>query len=191
MLYMLFSTRRVMIKSLNTKILVAFMLGISFLSLQASSTAVVSENQDDTVIITVDSTNLRFSPSEVVINEGQTVRFFWSGEFLEHNAIASSGIFNSGSPQTELDYAFTFDKGTNGTYDFICEPHETLNMIGTVVVNPSEDDTDTNGDTNGTNTNDTSEPAGNNNSVKSTSSLNSLAIVPTLLVIALVSRYLK
>ena len=172
-----------MSKSLNIKVLMAFMLGISFLSLQASSTAVVSETQDDTVIITVDSTNLRFSPSEVVISEGQTVRFFWSGEFLEHNAIASSGIFNSGSPQTEVDYAFTFDKGTNGTYDFICEPHETLNMIGTVIVNPSDDEE--------TNTTETPEPAESSKSMGTTSSMNSLAIVPTLLVIALVSRYLK
>ena len=180
-----------MIKSLNVKILVAFMLGISFLSLQASSTAVVSETQDNTVIITVDSTNLRFSPSEVVINEGQTVRFFWSGEFLEHNAVASNGIFNTGNPQTEVDYAFTFDKGTNDTYDFFCEPHQTLNMIGRIIVNPSEEDTDTNGtDTNDTDTNDTSEPAGNNNSVESTSSLNGVAVVPAFLVIALVSRYL-
>jgi|TARA_B110000914_G_scaffold212271_1_gene213061 plastocyanin len=180
-----------MIKSLNTKILVAFMLGISFLSLQASSTAVVTDTQDDTVIITVDSTNLRFSPSEVVINEGQTVRFFWSGEFLDHNAVASSGIFTTGSPQTEMDYAFTFDKGTNDTYDFICEPHETLNMIGRIIVNPSEDNTDTNGtDTNGTNTNDTSGTA-DNNSVNSSSSLNGVAVVPAFLVMALVSRYLR
>ena len=163
------------------------MLGISFLSLQASSTAVVSDTQDDTVIITVDSTNLRFSPSEVVINEGQTVRFFWSGEFLEHNAVASSGIFTTGNPQTEMDYAFTFDKGTNDTYDFICEPHETLNMIGRIIVNPSEDNTDTNG----TDTNETSEPSDGNKLVESTNSLNGIAVVPALLIITLVSRYLR
>lgn len=163
------------------------MLGISFLSLQASSTAVVTDTQDDTVIITVDSTNLRFSPSEVVINEGQTVRFFWSGEFLDHNAVASSGIFTTGNPQTEMDYAFTFDKGTNDTYDFICEPHETLNMIGRIIVNPSEDNTDTNG----TDTNETSEPSDGNKLVESTNSLNGIAVVPALLIITLVSRYLR
>ena len=80
----------------------AFMLGIRFLSLQASSLAVESESHvDDVVVITVDSTNLQFSPSEVVITEGQTVRFFWSGEFLEHNAIDNMGFFGSGSPETE------------------------------------------------------------------------------------------
>ena len=109
-----------MSKSLNIKVLIAFMLGISFLSLQASSIAVESEaHTDNVVVITVDSTNLQFSPSEVTINEGQTVRFFWSGEFLEHNAVSPNGIFSTGSPETEIDYAFTFDKGTSNTYEFI------------------------------------------------------------------------
>ena len=40
------------------------------------------------VVVTVDSTNLRFSPSSVTITEGDTVRFFWSGELLAHNAVA-------------------------------------------------------------------------------------------------------
>ena len=51
-----------MSKSLNIKVLMAFMLGISFLSLQASSIAVESEaHTDNVVVITVDSTNLQFS----------------------------------------------------------------------------------------------------------------------------------
>ena len=33
-------------------------------------------------VVTVDSTNFRFSPSEITLNEGESVRFFWSGEFL-------------------------------------------------------------------------------------------------------------
>ncbi len=62
-----------MSKSLNVKIVMAFMLGISFLSSQASSLAVESESHvDDVVVITVDSTNLQFSSSEVVITEGQS-----------------------------------------------------------------------------------------------------------------------
>ena len=56
-------------------------------------------------------------------------------------------------------------------------------MIGTVIVNPSEDEE--------TNATETPEPAESSKSMGTTSSMNSLAIVPTLLVIALVSRYLK
>tara|TARA_B100000029_G_C17180068_1_gene816630 strand:- start:60 stop:560 length:501 start_codon:yes stop_codon:yes gene_type:complete len=165
----------------------AFMLGISFLSLQASSIAVESEaHTDNVVVITVDSTNLQFSPSEVTINEGQTVRFFWSGEFLEHNAVSTNGIFNTGSPQTEIDYAFTFDKGTSNTYDFICEPHELLNMVGTITVNPSL------GDTNSTDTNSTDSVVSQQESMNSSSkTLNGLLFASTIGLILLVSRYFR
>ena len=171
-----------MINTLNVKMVMAFMLGISFLSLQASSMAVGSETyQDNTVIITVDSTNLQFSPSEVTISEGQTVRFFWSGEFLEHNAVASSGIFSTGSTQTEMDYAFTFDKGTNNTYDFICEPHQFLNMVGTVTVTPSEDESNS------------TEPIGSSQEEmnSSSSAMGGFLFVSVLGVVILVSRYFK
>ena len=172
-----------MSKSINVKILMAFMLGISFLSLQASSIAVESETHiDDVVIITVDSTNLQFSPSEVTINEGQTVRFFWSGEFLEHNAVSTSGIFSTGNPETEIDYAFTFDKGSSNTYDFICEPHELLNMVGTITVNPSEDE-----ETNSTASMETEQE----DMESSSNSLNGFLFAPAIGLVLLVSRYFR
>ena len=127
-------------KSKKSKFFLAIMLGICFLAFQSTSIAVESEFSDDTVVITVDSTNLQFSPSEVTISEGQTVRFFWSGEFLEHNAVDQGGLFRTGDPETEVDYSFTFDKGTNNTYDFICEPHELLNMVGTIIVEPADEE---------------------------------------------------
>ena len=129
-----------MLKSKESNFFLTIMLGICFLSFQSTSIAVESEFSDDIVVITVDSTNLQFSPSEVTISEGQTVRFFWSGEFLEHNAVDEGGLFRTGDPETEVDYSFTFDKGTNNTYDFICEPHELLNMVGTIIVEPAEEE---------------------------------------------------
>ena len=137
LLYML-NRKQGMIKSLNIKMLLVFALGIFIISLQTPSIAV--ESDDDVIVITVDSTNLQFSPSEVTISEGQTVRFFWSGEFLEHNAVDEGGLFRTGDPETEVDYSFTFDKGTNNTYDFICEPHELLNMVGIIIVEPAEEE---------------------------------------------------
>ena len=82
---------------------------VTLLSFSTSVTA-----QDDDVIIGVDSTNLQFSPSDVTIKEGQAVRFFWSGELLPHNAVASDGIFDSGEPSRNVDYRFVFEPGTNG-----------------------------------------------------------------------------
>ena len=105
------------------------------------STSVISEEGENVVleeevIITVDSTNLQFSPSEVTITEGDTVRFFWQGQLLAHNAVEKNGIFDSGDPQRDVDYSFKFEVGTNGTYDFVCEPHESANMVGKIIVNP-------------------------------------------------------
>jgi plastocyanin len=92
--------------------------------------------EDNTTIITVDSTNLRFSPSDVTIEEGQTVRFFWSGQALPHNAVEQNGVFDSGEPERNVDYSFTFERGMNGTYEFVCEPHAALGMVGTITVTP-------------------------------------------------------
>lgn len=173
-----------MFNTIKGKVFLAAVLGLCLLNLQSTSVAIEVENShDNVVVITVDSTNLQFSPSEVTINEGQTIRFFWSGEFLEHNAIDSNGFFNTGSPETEVDYSFTFDKGTNNTYSFICEPHEALNMVGTIVVNPAANDTmyqDTNQTTPVMGTMD-----------EESSSLFGFLVIPTLIAVVLVSRYLR
>ncbi|MGY8755713.1 MAG: cupredoxin domain-containing protein [Candidatus Poseidoniales archaeon] len=92
---------------------------------------------NNTTIITVDSTNLRFSPSSVTIEEGDTVRFFWSGQALPHNAVENNGLFDSGEPNRDVDYLFTFEKGMNGTYDFVCEPHAAFGMVGSITVEPA------------------------------------------------------
>ena len=102
-----------------------------------SEPADIQQEENDHVLattITVDSTNLRFSPSDVTISEGETVRFLWSGELLPHNAVESGGVFDSGEPSRNVDYIFTFEIGMNGTYEYVCEPHEDMGMVGTIVV---------------------------------------------------------
>ena len=93
-------------------------------------------NSQKEVVVTVDSTNLRFSPESVTITEGDSVRFFWSGELLAHNAVAYDGLFDSGDASRNVDYSFKFEVGTNGTHEYLCEPHEAFGMTGTVVVEP-------------------------------------------------------
>ena len=116
-----------------------FLLLFSFSTI--ISNPVLSEENNkvissEEVIITVDSTNLRFSPSEISIMEGDTVRFFWQGQLLAHNAVERNGVFDSGEPERDVDYSFRFEIGMNGTYEFVCEPHESANMIGEIIVNP-------------------------------------------------------
>ena len=119
----------------------AYVLLLLFCVSTIFSVSVISEeggvvSLEEEVIITVDSTNLQFSPSEVTITEGDTVRFFWQGQLLAHNAVENNGVFDSGDPQRDVDYSFKFEVGTNGTYDFVCEPHESANMVGKIIVNP-------------------------------------------------------
>jgi len=118
----------------NKSIFLVFCL-VLFVTLSPTTLAEEQAEQDgEVVIISVDSTNLRFSPSEVTLNEGDTIRFFWSGELLPHNAVESDGLFDSGEPSRNVDYSYTFNVGENGTYEFVCEPHESVGMVGTVNV---------------------------------------------------------
>ena len=112
---------------------VVFLLG----AIVPGSLAEVSTSEE--VVVTVDSTNLRFSPSSVTITEGDSVRFFWSGELLAHNAVAEDGLFDSGDTSRNVDYTFTFEAGTNGTHQYVCEPHESVGMVGTVIVEPMQE----------------------------------------------------
>ena len=101
--------------------------------------SLVEVSTSEEVVVTVDSTNLRFSPSSVTITEGDSVRFFWRGELLAHNAVAEDGLFDSGDTSRNVDYTFTFEAGTNGTHQYVCEPHESVGMVGTVIVEPMQE----------------------------------------------------
>ena len=115
-------------------------VSIAFAMMVASavfSGSIYNEYEGETKVVTVDSTNLRFSPETISLKEGDSVRFFWSGELLPHNAVENSGLFDTGEPSTEVDYTYTFSFGENGTYEYVCEPHEDLGMVGTIIVEPN------------------------------------------------------
>ena len=95
---------------------------------------ILQEQDSKEYTVTVDSTNLRFYPDSLTINEGDSVRFLWGGEFLPHNSVEENGVFNSGDPEREVDYLYTFDYTQSGVYNFFCEPHESVGMDGTITV---------------------------------------------------------
>jgi len=101
-----------------------------------ASPLVSANTESSETIITVDSTNLRFSPSTVTIEEGDAVRFFWDGQLLPHNAVEENETFDSGDTKTDEDYTFVFVHGLNGTFEYYCEPHRNLGMVGQIIVNP-------------------------------------------------------
>ena len=105
----------------------------------------IEDFQNDSVehVITVDGTNLRFYPSSLTINEGDTVRFMWGDEILPHNSVEENGLFDSGEPEREVNYSYTFGYDQDGVYDFFCEPHEAVGMDGTITVLDKEQLIDT------------------------------------------------
>ena len=92
------------------------------------------EQETETHVVTVDSTNLRFTPSTLTINEGDTLRFVWGGQALPQNSVEENGVFDSGDPERTLDYGHVFDYDSAGTYSFFCEPHQAVGMTGSVTV---------------------------------------------------------
>ena len=93
-------------------------------------------DEGETVVVTIDGSQFRFNPSTITITEGDTVNFLWSGELLPHNAVERNGLFDSGDPARNVDYSYTFNVGENGSYEYVCEPHEDMGMIGTIIVEP-------------------------------------------------------
>ncbi len=105
-----------------------------FLLLLQGNITFEEEQETEVHVVTVDSTNLRFTPSTLTMNEGDTLRFVWGGQALPHNSVEENGVFDSGDPERAVDYGHVFDYDSAGTYSFFCEPHEAVGMTGSVTV---------------------------------------------------------
>jgi len=117
--------------------LIAILLAVIASPVVNASPADSSHATNPDTIIPVDSTNLRFSPSTITIEEGDAVRFFWDGQILPHNAVEENETFDSGDTKSDEDYRFVFIQGLNGTFEYYCEPHRNLGMVGQIIVNPA------------------------------------------------------
>jgi len=81
-----------------------------------------------------------FDPAELYVTPGTTVRFVWEGG--PHNVHATDVPDDAGwSAQTEvtgppMEYTHTFD-GPMGEYNYVCDPHASVGMEGTIIVTDS------------------------------------------------------
>jgi plastocyanin len=99
------------------------------------------------VVVMVGMNGLNFSPADVTIKAGQSVKWIWVSN--GHNVVSgSNGIRDNkfcspsdaavcdstGSPtsNTSATYIHTFNN--TGTFPYFCQPHSTSNMKGTVTV---------------------------------------------------------
>jgi len=109
----------------------------------------------DTVDVTVSPGGaLEFSPSDLVIDLGDTVRWTWDVGFhtvTSGEPGAPDGAFRSGDPEGPgTVYEVVFDQALldafpmiDNVYPYHCEPHGSVGMVGSVTVRmdptPTED----------------------------------------------------
>ena len=91
--------------------------------------------------VTVTGSDMVFTPADLSINKGDTVYFHWSNTSMEHNVSQSSSAdsneydgqgWRSGDASATVDFNVTFDNV--GTFFYICEPHATAGMKGSIKV---------------------------------------------------------
>jgi plastocyanin len=121
----------------NTAIAVPLLLSVMFSPACAATSSVVIKMGDETPM---------YEPAKVTIKAGETVEWLNNGDVVHSvtavpadasraNDVAlprGAATFDSGfmPPGSTFDYTFTVP----GTYRYFCVPHETLGMVGTVVV---------------------------------------------------------
>ena len=86
--------------------------------------------------------NTVFTPGTeepLYVKPGTTVKFVWESD--THNIVVESQPDGAGweghetIEDTGFEYEHTFD--TKGTYEYFCQPHESLGMVGTIEVTDS------------------------------------------------------
>ncbi len=102
-----------------------------------------NENQsnDCAVVIGIAASGMAFDQTDVSIEVGETVCWVWENESMEHNVAETSGPGDdnrksmgvySGSPNQTVDFSYTFTE--NMTFYYMCEPHVSMDMRGTITV---------------------------------------------------------
>jgi len=74
-----------------------------------------------------------FAPASLRIDVGTTVVWEWTGVGGSHNVIDRGGAFESGLAAAE-GHTFEHEFSAPGTYEYVCTPHQTRDMEGTVEV---------------------------------------------------------
>ena len=94
-----------------------------------------------TIDVQVAASGLQFTPQDVTINVGDTVRWTWVGS--GHSTTSGTpgnpdGLWDSGVQNAGFTFSFTFT--TAGVFNYYCSPHGLCcGMIGSVSVNDEID----------------------------------------------------
>ncbi len=107
------------------------MRALLLVALMALVPAAVAEvHVVETVRTGDDSAPFAFSPAEITINVGDTVRWV-NTDGVFHTTTSTSGLWDESLGQEGASYEHTFDEV--GTFAYRCNPHATF-MTGAVIV---------------------------------------------------------
>ena len=106
--------------------------------------AIVLPTETETVpaaTVLTEYDNMDFMPADLVITVGDTVEFIMH---RSHNAIEVSQETYESRGRTPLEGGFAIDYGTTamvtftevGTHYYVCQPHASVDMVGTITVEP-------------------------------------------------------
>ena len=80
----------------------------------------------------VGATNYRFTPATLTITVGDTVTWTNQTSDTPHTTTANGGAWDSGTLNPGQTFSHTFT--TPGTFAYHCQFHQSLGMVGTIVV---------------------------------------------------------
>ena len=92
-------------------------------------------------LVSIDDTGYAYDHTVLNVAVGETVCWVWTDSAMAHNVaeIAEEGDtmrmiggLYSGAAATTVDYRLTFDE--DQTFNYVCEPHASMDMAGKVVV---------------------------------------------------------
>ena len=75
-----------------------------------------------------------FGPPAIAVSPGTTVTWVWTGRGGTHNVVSTSGAFTSGQLVETKGHTFTYTFDNPGVFRYICNPHQSLGMKGSVFV---------------------------------------------------------
>ena len=104
---------------------IACALALAFLLLPAA----IAPAQEANVVQSQDNF---FSPATITVSVGDSIDFQNTGK-APHTATADDGSFDTGNLNAGQSRSITFSRA--GRFDYNCVYHQTIGMVGTIVVN--------------------------------------------------------
>ena len=88
---------------------------------------------DTTDVVVGAGNGLEYDPAAVVVDAGTRVVWEWTGNGGGHDVRSVDGVFESDLVE-EAGHTFEYTFTEPGVYEYVCTPHQTQGMTGSVEV---------------------------------------------------------